>query len=155
MPFLIPRLLVRTAPSTQGHIEAAEEIGYIYYWGQGVAVDYERAIVAYKIGAEGGDAYCQHQLGGMFKRGLGIDSPDYEQALVWLEKAADQDEPHAIHQLGVMAALGQAQQPSWRRARELLQRAIDLGNQRAVQSMETLTEDIQKVRSHAGDHSTP
>ena len=94
MPFLLPRSLVCTAPFTQGHIQAAAIIGTIYSFGQGVAVDYKRAMAAYKIGAEGGDADCQYMLGSMLHDGEGIDSPDYEQALVWCGKAAAQD--HAL-----------------------------------------------------------
>ena len=91
MPFLFPRSLVCTAPSTQGHIEAAELIGSIYYWGQGVAVDYKRAMAGYKIGAEAGNATCQHQLGFMLsEERYGVDV-DYKQGLVWFEKAAAQD----------------------------------------------------------------
>ena len=152
MPFLLPRSLVCTAPSTQGHIEAAATIGCIYYWGQGVAVDYVRALAAYKIGAEGGNAYCQHQLGCMLQYGQGVDSPDYEQALMWLEKAAAQGLPPAYNQLGTMAHEALGQERSFRRAREHYQRAIDLGSEMAAKNMQNLTDDIQKVtRSHAND----
>jgi TPR repeat protein len=61
--------------SHQGHIEVAELVGIIYYWGQGVTVDYPRAIAAYKVGAEGGDAgyQCQWQVGVMYFTGRGVD----------------------------------------------------------------------------------
>ena len=119
----------------------------IYYVGQGVAVDYKRAIAAYKVGAEGGLAWCQNNLGNMFQYGQGIDSPDYEQALVWFEKAAAQDHPYAVGELGMMLMNfdGNGVNPSWRRARELWQRAIELGHSEAVENMQTLTEAIQKV----------
>ena len=97
-----------------------------------MAVDYKRAMKAYKVGAEGGNATCQHQLGYMLQHGQGIDSPDYEQALVWHEKAAAQEFPPAEHALGLMAFARQAQTPSFRRAREHWQRAIDLGDTVAV-----------------------
>ena len=45
----------------QGHIPAALAIGFAYCWGQGVAIDYPRAMAAYKIGAEAGNAASQHQ----------------------------------------------------------------------------------------------
>ena len=154
MPFLIPRSLLCTPPFTQGHVEAAACIGAIYYWGQGVVVDHNRALAAYKIGAEGGNAYCQNQLGSMYYLGRGIDSPDYKQAVVWLEKAAAQGQANALNNLGVMADQGLGQQPSWRRAREHYQRAIELGYQRAIPSIQGLDDLIQKVtRSHAGDNS--
>ena len=148
MPFLLPRSLVCAAPSTQGHIEAAQLTGQIYYFGQGVAIDYPRAMAAYKIGAEAGNAGCQYQLGVMYQHGRGIDSPDYAQALVWYEKAAAQDLPVASCNLGLMAMMGLAQTPSLRRARKHFQRAIDLGE--GAESMQLLTECIQQVtRSHA------
>ena len=37
----------------QGHVEAAGMIGSIYGWGQGVVVDYPRAMAAFKVGAGG------------------------------------------------------------------------------------------------------
>ena len=107
---------------------------------------------AYRIGAEWGDAICQNQLGGMLStEGYGVDPLNYEQALVWFKKAAAQDLPHAFNTLGVMAAYGRGQQPSWRRAREYLQRAIELGaGAQAAQSMQNLNGFIQQVtRSHA------
>ena len=125
-------------------------IGAIYTWGQGVAVDYKRAMAAYKIAAEEGDAICQYELGVMYSKGEGIDSPDFEQALVWFEKAAAQDYPPAISNLGVLALHGQAQTPSWHRARKHYQRAIDLGSPKAAELMQELTGFIQQVtRSRA------
>ena len=153
MPFCF-RSLICTAPSTQGHVEAAWLIGIIYYFAQGVAVDYKRALAATKIGAEGGNVYCQHQLGYMLMHGHGMDSPDYTQALVWLEKAAAQDHRDAVAQLALMIDAGRGCLPSWRRARELNQRAIALGCEKATRNMQLLNDDIQKVtRSHAGNQS--
>ena len=83
----------------QGHILAAASIGDVYFWGKGVAKDYERAMAAYKVGAEAGDALSQHQLGDMYCCGLGV-AVDYQQARAWLEKAAAQDHPAAVDQLG-------------------------------------------------------
>ena len=154
MPFLLPRSLVCTARSTQGHIRAATLIGSIYNWGQGVAVDRTRVAAAFKVGAEGGDAGCQNQLGVMLSKGLGIASPDYKQALVWFEKAAAQDESEALFNLSAMFFNGQGGEPSWRRSRGYLQRGVGLGNQRAAESMQNLKDAIQQVtRSHTGNHS--
>ena len=107
---------------------AAVTLGYIYRWGQGVAVDYKRAMVGYKIGAEVGDAICQYQLGLMLsEEGYGVNPPDYKQALVWFGKAAAQDHPRAFGRLAYMAREGHGQPPSWARARELWQRSSTLG----------------------------
>jgi hypothetical protein len=74
----------------QGHLEAARFVGSIYAWGQGVAIDFQRAMAAYKVLAEGGDAVCQYHVGFMYYTGHGVDV-DYKQALPWIEKAAAQE----------------------------------------------------------------
>ena len=127
-------------------------VGGIYYWGQGVAVDYSRAVVAYKVGAEGGHAHSQHQLGAMYYQGRGVDV-DYAQALAWTKKAADRDLPSAVHALGTMYSNGQGVTPSFRRAREYCERAIELGCSDAVKNMQAVTRNIQKVTSHRSIHS--
>ena len=111
-----------------------------------MAVDYPRAMAAYKIAAEAGDALSQYQVGLIyFYGGQGV-AVDYEQARPWLEKAAAQDHPDAVGQLGALYFEGgKGVTPSWRRARELYQRAIELGDSMAVEAMQALTECIQKV----------
>ena len=128
----------------QGHILAAQAIGDIYFWGKGVAKDYERAMAAYKVAAEAGDAGSQHQVGLMYCYGHGV-AVDYQRAREWVDKAAAQDDPYAVGQLGVMYAYGKGVTPSWRRARELYKRAIELGDSRAVEDMQNLTQSIQNV----------
>ena len=148
-------LLIRahTTPH-QGHVGAATVIGSIYVWGQGVAVDYARAMAAYKVGGEGGDALCQYQVGFMYCEGFGVDV-NYAQARAWIEKAAAQDQPTAVYQLGAMYFEGMGVTPSWRRAREYNERAIELGDSNAVNYMQTLTENIQNVTSQRSNHSAP
>ena len=101
-------------------------------------------MAAYKVGAEGGDAGCQHQLGIMYYFGEGV-AVDYEQARPWLEKAAAHNDPDAVGALGSMYSAGKGVIPSWRRARELYQSAIELGDSQAVKNMQILTENIQNV----------
>ena len=119
-----------------------------------MAVDNPRALAAFKIGAEGGDALSQFALGTMLsEEGYGWPL-DYKQALVWFEKAAAQDDPGAHDSLGGLVMRGVGQQPSWRRARGHLQRAIELGEHRTHAHMQILNGLIQRVtRSHAGNHS--
>ena len=109
-----------------------------------MTIDYPRAMAAYKVGAEGGDALCQYVLGMMYCKGQGV-AVDYQQARAWFEKAAAQDQPKAVGVLGVMYHDGEGVTPSWRRARELYQRAIELGNSMSVNNMQILTESIQNV----------
>ena len=109
-----------------------------------MAIDYPRAVAAYKVAAEAGDALSQYQVGMMYYEGRGVDV-DYKQARAWLEKAAAQDEPNAVCQLGAMSQTGRGVASSWRRARELYQRSIELGNEQAVEGMQNLNRSIQNV----------
>ena len=126
----------------------------MYYCGKGVAIDYERAMAAYKIAAEAGDAGSQHQVGWMYYEGLGV-AVDYEQARPWIEKAAAQDHGNAVGQLGVMYGNGKGVAPSWRRAREHWERAIELGNSKSVENMQNLTMSIANVRVVESDLTPP
>ena len=128
----------------QGHLLAARTIGDIYNWGKGVAKDYSRAMAAYKVGGEGGDAMCQHMVGMMYYHGFGV-AVGYTQARAWFEKAAAQHQSNAVGMLGVMYDAGLGVTPSWRRARVLFERAIELGSSRAVEYMLDLTTHIPKV----------
>ena len=128
----------------KGHILAAAAIGDAYYWGKGVAIDYPRAMAAYKIAAEAGEAVSQFQVGVMYCRGHGV-AVDYQQARPWLEKAAAQYQPKAVGQLGQLYYAGKGVISSWRRARELYQRAIELGDSASVKNMQDLTEVIPRV----------
>ena len=122
-----------------------------------MAIDYPRAMAAYKIAAEAGDALSQYQVGMMYGKGYGV-AVDYEQARAWLEKAAAQDDPDAVNGLGLMYYEGKGVTPSWRRARELCERAIELGSSEAVESMPNLTWSIANVRSTCSGkppHTTP
>ena len=112
----------------QGHIGAAAIIGNIHFCGQGVAVDYPRALAAKKVAAEAGDVASQRDLGTMYRNGYGIDTPDINTAKVWLEKAVAQDDAGAAAQLGFMYYdPGPGMAKSFRRARDYYQRAEELG----------------------------
>ena len=87
---------------------------------------------------------CQSVVGLFFFHGLGT-AVDYKQARQWLEKAAAQDQPNAITTLGSMYSEGKGVIPRWRRARELHQRAIELGSSESVEGMQNLTQSIQNV----------
>jgi len=111
-------------------------------------------MAALKVGAEGGRAECQSQVGMMYYSGRGVDV-DYAQALPWIEKAAAQDLPEAVGMLGLMYRKGKGVTPSWRRAREYYERSIGLGCSGVVENMQNLTRNIQEVTSRRSNYSAP
>ena len=104
-------------------------------------------MAAYKVGAEAGDALSQYQLGHMYYDGLGGVDVDFKQARAWFEKAVAQDHRNAVGQLALLYGMGHGVTSSWRRARELYQRSIELGGgSQAAQDMQFFTENIQQVQ---------
>ena len=88
----------------------------------------------------------RYQVGFMY--GLGHDvAVDYQQARAWFEKAAAQDDPIGVRALGQMYYQGKGVISSYCRARELFERAIELGCTGAVERMQVLNNDIQEVRT--------
>ena len=67
----------------------------------------------------------------------------------------DLEDPDAFRTLGVMYFDGKGVTPSWRRAREYWERAIELGNSGAVEDMQNLNEAIQEVTIQRSNHSAP
>ena len=109
-----------------------------------MAIDYARAMTAYKVGAQGGDAGCQYQVGRLYYDGDAVDA-NHAQALLWLEKAAAQDQPDAVGELGFMYARGDGVTPSWRRARQYMERSVKLRCFKSETNLQNLTGDIQHV----------
>ena len=86
----------------------------------------------------------------MYRDGDGVDV-DHQKAWAWFEKAAAQDYPDAVGTLGMMYFEGKGVTPSWRRAREYYERAIELGNSTAMKNMQSLAKDIQNVMNERSD----
>ncbi|MGU9958084.1 MAG: tetratricopeptide repeat protein [Arenicellales bacterium WSBS_2016_MAG_OTU3] len=71
----------------QGHDEAQNDLGDMYYNGIGVAQDYKAAVEWYSKVGEQGIAEAQHSLGEMYEQGLGV-AQDNIRAYMWFNLAA-------------------------------------------------------------------
>gem|GEM_PF-820168 len=86
-------------------VENAFEKGYAYYKGEGVGQSYEEALRWFRLAAEQGGQYAQHNLGLMYANGTGVKQDDVE-AVKWYRLAADQGNADAQNNLGWMYANG-------------------------------------------------
>lgn len=77
----------------------------MYYNGQGVAVDYAKALYLYRQAALQGHAASMIAVGAMYENGLGT-SPDYAAAMQWYRKAAGQGYASAQQSVGDLYRLG-------------------------------------------------
>ena len=72
----------------QGSVSAQFTLAYRYSEGQGVSIDYEKAIKWYHKAAEQGYVGAQNNLGVMYLKGQGVPI-NYEEAIKWFYKAAE------------------------------------------------------------------
>ena len=85
----------------QGVAEAQNNLGWMYYQGEGVTKDFEQALRWYREAALQDDAKASNNLGGMYSLGEGVEK-DFEQALRWYREAALQGVAEAQNNLGWM-----------------------------------------------------
>jgi hypothetical protein len=95
-----------TARAEGGDLESQAALGVMYYWGQGVAVDWDKAQIWLRKASERGHRDAQAKLGAMCFLGQGCTANEKE-AVKWFQKAADQGEPYSEGCIGVMYAVGE------------------------------------------------
>jgi len=73
--------------AAEGYLLAQNNLGVMYYRGQGVILDYAEAAKWYKLAAAQGYVSAQHILGTMYGTGKGV-TQDFTRAYMWLNLAA-------------------------------------------------------------------
>ena len=111
----------------QGFALAQNNLGWMYYHGQGVEQDYAKAMELYQKAAAQGYASAQNNLGYMYANGDGVER-DYAKAREWYEKAAAQGNASAQYNLGLMYANGDGVERDYAKAREWYEKAAAQGN---------------------------
>jgi TPR repeat protein len=89
-----------------GNKFAQNNLGYLYYKGQGVKQDYTTAIKWFQLSAAQENAMAQANLGIAYAKGLGV-TKNYNEAVKWFRLAAAQGDARAQFNLGVSYAKGQ------------------------------------------------
>jgi uncharacterized protein len=67
-----------------GNANAMNNLGEVYYHGEGVAQDYDKTLQWYQKAADAGNAAAMHNLGTHYAA-----AQDYAKAREWYQKAAD------------------------------------------------------------------
>lgn len=94
----------------KGNADAAYNLAVIHQYGDGVALDYSKAMHWYRIAADQGDKISQFQIGLMYQNGQGVTAND-EEAHRWF----------TAHRKHHMHHLNTPQMAAWRdQARALL-----------------------------------
>ncbi len=110
-----------------GHSKAQNNLGYMYEHGQGVGIDFQKAIYWYSRAAFNGNMNAQHNLAFFYYSGLGT-AVDYGKAFEWYTKSAKQGHPGAQNNLGIMYEYGYGTDISTKDAIRWYKTASENGN---------------------------
>ncbi|MBI2994705.1 MAG: SEL1-like repeat protein [Gammaproteobacteria bacterium] len=114
----------------QGDAKAQAQLGYIYYTGEGVALDYAEAVKWYQKAAAQGDRGAQYNLAVAYAFGEGV-TQDYSQAALWYRRAAEQGHVEAQYSLGLSYSYGEGVAQDAAEATQWFRKAADQGYVRA------------------------
>ncbi len=92
--------------AAKGELDAAYNLAVIHQHGDGVPVDYAKALHWYRQAAEGGDKASQFQIGLMYQTGLGVEA-DTTVAHRWFTRHR-RDHLHHAHEPQMVAWRAQA-----------------------------------------------
>jgi hypothetical protein len=85
----------------KGNPAAQRKLGFMYYMGYGVPLNYQKANYWFKLAAKKGDAVSQIDLGSDYFYGLGM-SKNYKKALYWWKLSANQKYVSGEYNLGFL-----------------------------------------------------
>ena len=88
-----------------GDVEAQNDLGSMYQFGDGVPQDYQKSVNWYKKAATQGSSLAKVNLGYMYDLGLGV-SQNKEKAIVLYSEAANAGEPRGMINLAEMYRKG-------------------------------------------------
>lgn len=78
--------------ANQGNPDAAYNLAVIHQYGDGVPLDYAKAMAWYRMAAEKGDKVSQFQIGLMYQNGQGVEA-NQEEAHRWFDESAAPSPP--------------------------------------------------------------
>ncbi len=111
-----------------GDVTGESQLGWMYAHVD--PVDYQLAMKWYLRAADQNDATAENNIGYLYENGLGVPR-DYVQAASWYEKAAAISYPRAQFHLGDLYAWGRGVPLDPKKARELMGKASDGGDEEA------------------------
>ena len=130
--------------ANQGNAKAQNELGFMYYNGQGVKQDFKKAFALFEKSAKQGDAEAQCNLGSVYYNGDGVKQ-DFEKAFSLFEKSAKQGKAEAQFALGVMYEKGQGVAKDFEKAIYWYEQAANQGNAKAQNNLGLMYENGRGV----------
>lgn len=110
-----------------GWAAALNNIGALYYFGEGVAVDHGEAVRWFRRAAEQGSLMAAHNLGKSYDDGEGV-TVDHAKAAHWFRQAAEGGYPAAQNDLATLYEAGEGVPRDLAAAREWYRKAAENGD---------------------------
>ena len=123
----------------QNYAEGQRDLGLCYYYGDGVPQNYEEAVKWLSLSAEQNDAIAQCFMGKCYQNGTGVNK-DNSKAFEYFRKSAEQNNPEGMFEYALCIE-------DFDQCLEWLQKAIDAGNENAVEAYEYIMGDDDNVAS--------
>jgi hypothetical protein len=123
-----------------GDAVAMNNIGTLYYSGQGLPQDYRQAMTWYRKSADRRNTSSMCCIGALYASGKGV-AQDYQQAMTWWLKAADAGDTYATCCIGALYANGQGVAQDYQQAMTWYRKAADAGNADAMNNIGVLYEE--------------
>lgn len=121
----------------QGDIEAQNNLGFMFYNGNGVQKDYTEAARYWRLSAEQGNAEAQYNLASSYENGEGVPT-DFAEALKWYKKSAEQGYASAQYALGCIYSNGDFVPRNMSEAVKWWKKAEAQGNEDAERELKRL-----------------
>src|SRR5689334_11769770 len=84
-----------------GSVDAINGLGLLYLYGQGININYEKAMAYFQIAVKDGSNAAMNNVGYMYDKGLGVKE-DNTIAIKWYQQAIDAGNADAFYSLGWM-----------------------------------------------------
>ena len=132
----------------QGDANAQWRLGDIYYYGEGVSEDFEKARYWREKAAENEHVGAQWELGRMYYRGEGVPK-DFEKAFYWYKKSAENGHAVSQYNLGVMYYNGEGIPKDNEKAVYWLEKSAENGDPDAIKKLKEIDQQIVEQKTVA------
>ena len=121
--------------ASMGHLDAQQEIGSMYQFGEGVSKNYAEALKWYYAPATKGDVLAQYFIGTLYYEGGWGLMQNYTEALKWFAQAAVKNNASAQSYLGLMYEKGYGTAPDYEKALTYYRQAAVQGDAAAKHNL--------------------
>ena len=121
--------------ASMGHLEAQQQIGVMYQFGEGVRKNYAEALKWYYAPATQGDVLAQYLIGSLYYAGGWGIAQNYSEALKWFTQASAKGYAAAQSNLGLMYEKGYGTAPDYEKALSYYRKAALQGDAAAKHNL--------------------